>query len=245
MRASLRVSLFSLVAGGLIAAASSCSGTPAGENDAGTGHTHDAGTGTGQDSGTEDAGVDAGHNQEPIDAGEDAGSQDAGDADAGEQDAGEPDAGETDAGCVDADPETSVLWQVIDQDWGWPIMDPACYSTPADCNKVYTLRFTDAATFATWYGDELQRAAPTVNFSLADVLVTYSCGCPTMGYSIKTIDVTANDCNATQFTEFDQPDSETCLIQQTFTRPFSTVTIPKGAGVTEKSVVQTKINVCL
>ncbi|MBX5481284.1 MAG: hypothetical protein IRZ16_05480 [Myxococcaceae bacterium] len=198
-----------------------------------------------KDSGTElpDSGLDAGDGVDAggdMDAGEiaDAGERDGGevaDAGTGEQDGGEV----ADAGAVDGGeapdggcgPSHALLYQVKAKDIGWPVNWPSCYSgTPADCTNILVERFATQVELDTFFTNELQMTAPTVNFNLADAMVAYSCACPTYGYTLDAIGVTSDGCTVELATEFQMPD-ESCLTWQTFSRPFVLVEIEKDGGV--------------
>jgi hypothetical protein len=177
----------------------------------------DAGTAPG------DAGTDAGHQDPPVDAGTDAG----GDPDAGQDpDAGmDPDAGQPDAGCGQ---QTQVFHQVRDEGIGFPLSWSQCNAD--GCEQIITERFVDQQALDNFYQNELQAQPPVINFAAADVVVSYSCICSSFGYELKTQDVVEDACALSTVTELTVP-GEGCGKLATVTRPYTTVEIPKGAGI--------------
>lgn len=243
MRTLLRASTCFALLLSTIAFTSSC-GSPStnGPGDAGGGGVADSGTkadsGTSTDAGGEtDAGAHhdgGGH--------EDAGSDSDAGVDAGMNEDGGTEDGGTDGG-IACGADVPILYQVVGQGIAISPGVPSCYTSPADCDIIFTERFTDQATLDTWYMTELQETAPTVNFNLAEVLVSYSCACPTFGYTLKTTGVSADACTATMYAELNKP-GEDCFTQQTFTRPYSTVTIVKDAGTAETADVTPIVYSC-
>jgi hypothetical protein len=176
-----------------------------------------------------DAGVDAGHDPvDPPDAGH-------------EPDAGTEDGG-VDAGCGEL---AHIPFSDERTDIGWPDLPPTqemptCWTGTDDCTRFYTERFTDQATMDAWFWTEFQTQAPyqTVNWALADVVVTYNCACPTYGYTLATHQVQADDCSVLTETILSGP-GESCMTWQVFNRQYSAVQIAKGAEHVTTSTVNT------
>lgn len=247
MRTLLRASTCVVLLLSAIAITSSCGSPATGPADAGGGA---ADSGSTADSGTSaDAGAhhdagghhDAGMHQDGG-AHEDAGSEADAGVDAGMGEDGGSEDGGTDGG-IACGADAPILYQVVSQGIAISPGVPSCYTSPADCDIIFTERFTDQAALDTFYMTELQETAPTVNFNLAEVLVSYSCACPTFGYTLKTTGVSADACTATMYVELNKP-GEDCFTQQTFTRPFSTVTVVKDAGTAETADVTPIVYSC-
>ncbi len=204
------------------------------------GHMPDAGHHAGGDAGvTADGGngdPDAGH-QDP-DAGHEHPDAGHGDPDAG---AGDPDGGTDlpDGGtCGDqGQPAYAVRGQgiAIPLDWS------TCSAN--GCEEIRTVRLTDQGELEAFYANELQEPPPTVNWNLADVIVTYSCVCLSFGNTLELVDVQADACEVVTYGKLTRP-GEDCFTQQTITRPYFAVEVPKGTGVTERADTQVTFESC-